>query len=168
MTRWLLLSCVMLGCGSTGPSIDAGFIEVKNLTGQHLASCDDPACGNGANPAVGGDHCPQWVPCRAYETVVRRCEYLHNLEHGHAVLAYRCDGECSALKKTVTAFWQSRQNDSRTRRILVTADPGLPKKVAVLVWGFGWQSDTWDEKAALAVLDRQDQNAPEPFLGCDP
>lgn len=179
----LLLLCAA-GCGNDPPrnwgylipdsgtaAADAGAggqkLRVAGVTGVHVSACDDASCGNAAtNPPLGGNHCPSWLPCRKYDTVQPRCQWLHNLEHGHAVLAYNCPGGCPALVAKLGALWDALQANPVRRRILLTPDPKLPRKVAAVVWGFGWSGDDYDEAAILEVLSHQDVEAPEPGLGC--
>jgi hypothetical protein len=158
---------LLAACGArkvTPP--DAGeALRAPGLTGTHLGSCDDPACGNGANPPLGGDHCPMWLPCRVWDTAQPRCEWIHNLEHGHAVLAYNCPTGCADLVKQLTDVWNGRGDP---KRILVTPDPKLPRRIAAIVWGFGWQGDDFNAAAIDEVLSHQDEEAPEKGMGCLP
>lgn len=158
----LLLLC-LAGCGpqAVTPSDAGENLRAAGLKGVHLASCDDPGCGNGANPPLGGDHCPTPLACRLYDMPQPRCQWIHNLEHGHAVLAYNCPTGCATLVSQLNGLWYARQG-----RILVTPDPKLPRRVAALVWGFGWQGDDFSASAINAVLAHQDEEAPEPQLGC--
>lgn len=175
------LACLVCACGARvglqdGGTTDAGHVEVQVLDGgvrhaalppaKHLASCSDTACGNGLEPPMGGDHCPTWLPCRAYSDAQPRCQYLHNLEHGHAVLAYHCPSGCPDLVARLTKEFTDRQADPTLRRILVTPDPGLQKRMAVMVWGWAWTGDDYDEAAVREVLSHQDLEAPEAGLGC--
>ncbi len=160
----------LLGCNRLPPvggDSDGGVFH-RDLPGaKHLASCDDSACGDGFNPPVGGDHCPTWLPCRKYDTAQKRCNWLHNLEHGHAVLAWNCPQGCPEIVEALNALWQTRQADTQQRRIIVTPDPSLPKRVAAMVWGYGWVSDEYGEASILEVLSHQDEEAPEKRLGCE-
>ena len=178
MSRALLLAVgVLAGCdnepviyphdGGTTAG-DGGFLRRAGLKGVHLASCEDPGCGNGANPALGGDHCPSSLNCRKFDTAQPRCAYLHNLEHGHAVLAYNCPSGCADLVARLNGVWDAQQASPSRKRILVTPDPKLPFRMAVLVWGYGWQGNDFDEAAVSQVLSHQDEDAPEAFLGCTP
>lgn len=146
---------------------DAGVFHRDLPAASHLPSCDDSACGDGFNPPVGGNHCPTWLPCRVYESAQKRCHWLHNLEHGHAVLAYNCPEGCDALVASLKALWQARQGNNQQRRLIVAPDPQLPSRVAAMVWGYGWTGDQYDETAILEVLSHQDEEAPERGLGCE-
>ncbi len=164
MRRLGAVLLLLAGCGEPKVVLtsDGGVLRATGLKGSHLASCDDSACGGAANPPLGGDHCSSTLACRKYTTPQSRCAWIHNLEHGHAVLAYNCPTGCSELVGKLEALFDSKQS----KRLLVTPDPRLPTKVAALVWGFGWQGDGFDAKAIDEVLSHQDEEAPEPGLGC--
>ncbi len=170
MTRTVLLTLFLLaGCGGDRRSGGSeGVLRSPGLKGIHLTSCENPECGNSANPPLGGDHCGTWLACRIYDTAQPRCSWIHNLEHGHAVLAYNCPQGCSALVAQLNAVWEAQQRNPSRKRILVTPDSKLPFKMAALVWGFGWQGDVFDAAAVDEVLSHQDQEAPEAFLSCAP
>jgi hypothetical protein len=153
------------------PGVDGGTVlRATNIEGIHVASCsDDTACGtNATNPPVGGNHCAVWLNCRKYDTAQPRCQWLHNLEHGHAALLYNCPNGCAETVQKLGALWDSLQTNPARKRILLTPDPKLPRKVAAVVWGFGWMGDEFDEAAILEVLSHQDKEAPEANLGCSP
>ena len=145
----------LLGDGGTA-AVDAGAgvrLRLAGVTGVHVSACDDPTCGNATtNPPLGGNHCPSWLPCRKYDTAQARCQWLHNLEHGHAVLAYNCPGGCPELVAKLGALWDALQPNPTRKRTLLTPDPKLPRKVAAVVWGFGWMGDDYDEAAITEVL----------------
>lgn len=183
---WLLLAVACAACDQDPPRIwpyDAGVtdggssstdggtngqvLRAAGITGVHVASCsDDTLCGAGGNPPLGGNHCPTWLACRKYDMAQPRCSWLHNLEHGHAVLAYNCPNGCADLVQKLNGLFDSLQSNPTRRRILVTPDPKLPRKVAAIVWGFGWMGDAYDEAAIQEVLSHQDAEAPEANLGC--
>lgn len=167
MTRLFALGLLLAGCG--GParppgSSDggSGVLREAGVKGGHVSSCSDVACGNGVNPPLGGDHCGLTLACRKYDTEQPRCVWIHNLEHGHAVLAYNCPSGCPELVEKLNGVWASQT----VKRILVTPDSKLPFKMAAIVWGFGWQGDSFDAAAVNAVLSHQDAEAPEPGFGC--
>lgn len=165
----LLAPLVLAACGPTTRSSPSHpeLVHHAGLATTHLASCDDPGCGEAANPPLGGPHCGTWSTCRVFDAAVPRCNWLHNLEHGHAVLAFNCPEGCPDLVKALTALWKEQQ-DLGNGRVLVTPDPKLPSKVAALVWGWGWTGATVDAAAVRAVLAHQDEDAPERGEACSP
>ncbi len=172
----LLLSAIpLVSCGTQPDSPPEGEplrCEGKPLVhsvpaadaSPHLPSCSD-ACGNGLNPPTGGPHCAQTSACRVYEQAEPECEWIHNLEHGHAVLLYNCPSGCPEVVVELTNIWREA---GFNRRILLTPWPGLRKKVAAVVWGWSWSGDELDRDAIACVLSHQDEEAPEAGLSCSP
>ena len=177
MSRALLLGLLWLAAcpvapllvidGGLAASDGGGLQHHLDVAHNHLASCDDPGCGEAANPPLGGPHCPIWSPCRVFDAGVSRCMWVHNLEHGHAVLAYNCPSGCPDVVSALTGVWQQAHDNGNTR-VLMTPDPALPNRVAVIVLGWGWSGETVDTAAIQAVLSHQDADAPERGLGCAP
>jgi hypothetical protein len=148
-------------CGST--VAPPGLLHRTGLMAVHVTTCnDDSICGDGLEPPLGGPHCPSTLSCRIYDTPQLRCEYIHNLEHGHLVLAYNCAAPCDDVIAALSAF----QRESP--RSLVTPDPKLKTRVAAMVWGWGWAGDSVDLAMLRAVRMKQDVDAPEAGLGCAP
>lgn len=160
----LLLLCA-LGATACQPAFQLpaeGAWDRGDLSARHLLSCDDAACGDGTAAPVGGDHCAATLACRKYTAEQPRCAWLHNLEHGHAVLLYHCPEGCAAE----VAELERRFDAQLPRRMIVAPDSKIPRRFAALVWGHGWLGDALDAAAIQAVLDQQDQDAPEPGLAC--
>jgi Protein of unknown function (DUF3105) len=156
------LAALASGCGQPFALPDGGAWSRSGLGNAHLVSCDDTACGDGTAAPVGGPHCGTWLSCRKYTEEQKRCSWIHNLEHGHAVLLYNCPGGCP---DDVAAL--ERHFDAQLpRRILVAPDARIPKRIAALVWGHGWLGDAYDLAGVRGVLDLQDADAPEPGLPC--
>src|SRR4051794_35720066 len=93
-TKLVLIAAAFgcLGCPSR-PSescSDVALIHEQGLSSGHTANCSDPTCGNGTNPPSGGLHCFSWLECRRHDVAQPRCNWIHNLEHGHLVFAYNC------------------------------------------------------------------------------
>jgi len=155
----------LAGCGQHKPmTLDGGVLSgplrATNLSHNHLSTCDDPNCGNGANPPLGGDHCPVWLNCGVYDSAQPKCNWIHNLEHANIVMLYNCDG-CDALVQSLKDY-QTANPDS-----VVTPDPDLPNKVAIAVWGFGWIGDAFDAGAFDEVLTHKGEESPE-HIPCTP
>src|SRR5262245_57036708 len=113
-------------------------IEPANVT--HLPLCtpvDYPT-----NPPTGGPHWGQWAAYKKYDVPVPRPMYVHNLEHGGIVLAYRCPKPCP----DVVAFLGKEYDDfpadplcafrgAPPHRLILTPDPELDVPVAAAAWG---------------------------------
>lgn len=163
--KFLLLVWCLAACS---PAMPAGpvLLHRDGLVGTHVPSCVmDSACGDGQEPPLGGPHCPSPLACRDYPTAQNRCEWIHNLEHGHLVLAYNCPAGCPDVEQKLRAVWAAQPDP---KRALVTPDPKLTAKVGVLVWGWGWLGESVDDDAVAAVIAKQDVDAPERGLACAP
>ncbi len=156
------LACLAFACAPAQPK-HPGVSHVVPTDARHTATCSD-ACGNEVNPPTGGPHCASTAPCREYDTPQPRCEWIHNLEHGHAVLAYNCPQGCPDEVEALRAIRAERGPS----RILLTPDPLLPHRVAAIVWAWSYSGDHVDADAIAEVLSHQDEEAPEPGLGCAP
>jgi hypothetical protein len=169
--RYLLVALALCACGQkkpppSGPVLGDGGVGMTlretNLSHNHLATCDDPNCGNGMNPPLGGDHCPTWLNCRVFDTAQPKCNWIHNLEHGALVMVYNCNGAgCDAFIQQLKDY-QVTHTDA-----LVTPDPDLPDVAAVMVWGFGWLGNGFNQAAFDEVASHQGAESPE-HIACSP
>ena len=166
MKKWLWFALLFTACREkfmTSPSGDV--MHRTDLQAQHVPSCtDNSKCGRDEPPA-GGPHCPTPLSCRIWTDAQPRCQYIHNLEHGHMVLAYNCSDGCPDIVKQLTDFYNSLPIP---RRALLTPDPNLKTKVAAMVWGYTWSGDRVDTVKLQEILNFQDDEAPEAWLGCNP
>lgn len=137
---------------------------------QHRSSCTDACCGDGNNPPTSGGHCSSWLPCRVYTSEQLRCQWIHNLEHGHLVLLHNCPGGCPEIVSALEGIWQSRPVGANgVRRALVAPDSQIPGQVAAVVWGRSWVGDAVDQAAIDEVIALQDgPGTPEDGLICAP
>ena len=161
----VLVVVLGLGCSPPPPTttVPDGITRRTGLGNSHLGSCTDAAqCGRDEPPA-GGPHCGSTVACRVFTAPQGRCQYIHNLEHGHLVLAYNCPAGCDALVGELEGFYASLPSP---KRALVTPDPLLTTKVAAMVWGYTWAGDAVDLAKLDALRALQDKDAPEAGLGC--
>lgn len=132
-----------------GPGIDAPPFE-----GRTHVSCVPsggtyaavPPVTYAANPPASGNHCPIWfTPWGPTSEVVRPEQWVHNLEHGAVVLLYNCPSGCPDVVNQLVAIRNGTPPDRfNEQRILITADPLMPHKVAAVAWGYRWQGDKVD------------------------
>jgi hypothetical protein len=167
----ILASLGALGCArSGGGDCDSvSLVQGDAALASHTSTCDS-ACGNGQNPPSGGPHCGSTLSCRVFTEPQKRCQWLHNLEHGHVVLLYNCPDGCPDIVQTLTRVQgQVAPGGNGVRRALVSPDPDLPSKVAAVVWGWAAVLDTADEDAIACLMDKQQVTvAPEPDIPCAP
>ncbi len=165
----------LTACGSTeepGPQQPEGcerfsFPLSAPQAATHMSTCTSTACGNGENPPNSGPHCASVAPCRVYASPVARCMYLHNLEHGHAVLLYNCPEGCpDEVAKLEAAAAGAKTGANGVRRAIVAQDPQLPQRVAALLWRRTYLADSADPEALRCLLALQDTDAPEAGLSC--
>lgn len=167
MKRPLPLLLLALCCGPRPSEVGTGGGVITHQLppgGSHVASCS-AECGNQLNPPTGGSHCGEWLACRAYAEPQSRCSWIHNLEHGHAVLAYHCPEGCPEVVGALEAIWEKSRVNGKSRMVL-TPDPLLPRRVAAVVWGWSYSGDEVEETSIAAVLGHQDGEAPEPKMPC--
>jgi hypothetical protein len=176
---WLaaLALLALTGCPNSTPGeADAGFdaaacdrlhFRSEPSSTQHTTNLFDPACGNGENPPTGGLHYVSPATCRAATSAVPRCNWIHNLEHGHVVLAYNCPSGCPDVVAALDALRREVPTGTNgVRRALLTPDPQLPQRVGAVVWGWSYSGDEVDADAIRCLLSKQDLNAPERGLDC--
>ena len=138
------------GCGGgdggpvTGPGSDpscpAAVTSVANEGWLHVP--EGSAVSYRANPPASGPHYPVWARYREHASAVARPYWVHNLEHGAIVYAYRPDAPPAVVSALRDAF-QSLPDDPACghRRALLTPDPFLPRATAVVAADFVVSSD---------------------------
>jgi hypothetical protein len=95
-------------------------------------------------PPVGGPHSSCWGTWGVQDSELRAERWVHNLEHGGIVFLYRCDAGCPEEVKMLAALLTDRP------RTLLTAYSRLPKRFAVVAWGYRLTSDCLDTDAFAA------------------
>lgn len=164
---------LLAACGPSRPDLGdcsrfALSLSPAPASARHLA-CTSTACGDGLNPPTSGDHCAETLRCQTYGTEPNRCQWLHNLEHGHAVFLYNCPEGCPELVATLEAVRQeAKVGGNGVIRALVAPDSRLPTRVAALLWRRSWTGDAADPEALRCLLSLQDEDAPEAGLACLP
>lgn len=141
--------------------------HVTGLTNPHVATCDDPTCGNGTNPPVGGPHCPTPLACGTFPDAPNQCQWVHNLEHGDLVLLYNCPAGCPDVVSALQQIAQAAPSLGNGVPLgLVVGDPSLPTRVGAAVWGWSWTGNSVDAQAIACVQQHQGQESPEGMLAC--
>ncbi|WP_437491061.1 DUF3105 domain-containing protein [Sorangium sp. So ce1014] len=179
------LSAPLSGCGQSAPPIDEsdasppgpqivsrfpdapplpGEAECKVVvqTGIRVTSAQHmPACTPvqyETNPPSGGDHWGLWAKYKRYEAEVPRELYVHNLEHGAIVLAYRCPSSgCAEVEAMLDEVRTEAASDPRCltlpggpeARLVMTPDSALDTPVAAAAWGATYTATCLD-KPSLA------------------
>ena len=164
----LLLSLALLACSTEPEGCERfEFPLGPAVAATHTSTCTSAACGNGLNPPTAGPHCSFTLACQTFDTEQAPCSWLHNLEHGHAVFLYNCPEGCpEEVAKLEQARSEARVGSNGVRRAVVAPAPGLPNRVAAILWRRAYLADTADPEALHCLLQLQDQDVPEPGLNC--
>lgn len=169
----LLLLATAAGCGQSASPAPTDACEGVALrrpatpAGALTHVACNATCGDGDLPPLGGAHCAQTLQCRAHDVPASACVWLHNLEHGHVVLLYRCPDGCPELVADLEAWRARAKKDARgTPRALLVPVAELPTRMAAIVWGAGYTADVPEARGMECLLSLQDADAPEPGLGC--
>ncbi|HZF53547.1 MAG TPA: DUF3105 domain-containing protein [Polyangiaceae bacterium] len=108
------------------------------------------------NPPSGGDHWQQWAAFKEYSSAIRREIYVHDLEHGAVVLAYKCEAECPQVVQMLRDVVAGAASDplcvelgGPPARFVITPDPMLDTPIAAAAWGATYTA-TCIDKASLA------------------
>jgi hypothetical protein len=132
-----------------------------NVDHTHLAVGDDPSPEWDALPAS-GNHWGAWAAwSTVYERPVLRGFMMHNLEHGGAVLSYRCDSpesEACARQQNDLVDLAQRFGEGR---VIVTPDPEQPTAYAIRTWRWAYASDCLADDVALEFLADHYRNGRE-------
>jgi hypothetical protein len=110
---------------------------------------------------------PMWA--QVYEAPVLRGFLLHGLEHGGAVLSYRCESsdeseECSEAAAQLVEL----ANESGQHRLFVTPDPSQPTMFAVRTWRWAYASDCLNRESALGFVNDHIRHGREDIDGDPP
>jgi hypothetical protein len=129
-------------------------VEIDNMP---LLSPDHVAFGTpitwNSNPPSSGAHYAYWAAYQTYTTAVPRPYYVHDLEHGAIVFAYKCDddaGNCGDVASALQEASDSLPDDPLCAgqgvrvRTVITPDPLLDVPVAAAAWGWVYKAQCVD------------------------
>lgn len=148
-TALAVLGLIYGGCGGS-PSTPSGGggggsctmreEAVANEGWSHVA--EGSAITYRHNPPASGPHYPVWLRYEAFSSAQARGYWVHNLEHGAVVLAYRPDAP-AAVRTALLDTYASLPADPAcgSIRALVTPDPQLQTAVAVIAADFALTGD---------------------------
>jgi hypothetical protein len=124
-----------------------------------------------SNPPSSGPHYGIWAAFKSYEKPVDRRYYVHSMEHGAVVFAYRCDdgGGCPEIAAALQGVIDSLPPDplcasqgARLRAIL-TPDPLLDVPIAAASWGWTYKADCIDIPSLKSFATEHYAAGPENF-----
>ncbi len=112
-----------------------------------------------SDPPTSGWHYDTPLAAGFHEQPVADEQVVHNLEHGHVVIAYDCSklADCTATKA------QIRQLVARNRNWKVTAVPRQNADAAIALTAWGWldKLDAFDEARITAFINAWRDRGPE-------
>jgi hypothetical protein len=122
------------------PSCSATVTPVPNEGWSHVP--EGTAVNYRANPPASGPHYPVWARYQEHTSAVARPYWVHDLEHGAIVFAYRPDAPAAVVSALRDAY-RALPNDPACghRRALLTPDPQLPRAIAVVAADFVVSAD---------------------------
>ena len=114
------------------------------------------------NPPSGGDHRPVWAAFEKYTTPVPREMYVHDLEHGAIVFAYRCTDAagCPDVVAALGSVFDGMADPlclsipgNPPARVVLTPDPDLATPIAAAAWGQTYTATCIDVPSLRAFGD---------------
>lgn len=139
-------------------------IEIPNEGAAHVESGTQVTYQ--ANPPASGPHWPSPAAPGFYEAALDEEEWVHNLEHGYAVILFDCRGECDpelldALRELADTAPPS--SIFMYAKIVVTSYDGLPEGVLITAaaWDVQMHLSCYDEAALLDFYNRHLDQGPE-------
>ncbi|MBL8678836.1 MAG: DUF3105 domain-containing protein [Myxococcales bacterium] len=144
------------------------IVRVEEQASPHVAPGSTIAFRD--NPPVNGTHYDQWARWGIYREAIPRGYWVHNLEHGAVVIAYRPD-LAPAERDRLEAFARGLPPEPGCmaqgvrRRIIVTPDPLLPTRVAAMAWNHAYTADCVDEASLERIVLGLTGRAPENVCG---
>jgi hypothetical protein len=114
------------------------------------------------NPPASGPHYPVWARFEAFSQAIPRGYWVHNLEHGAAVLLYRPDAPASVQQALRDAFAGLPDDPiCGNKRALLTPDPSLDRPVAVVAADAALLGQCVDPAAVRQFVVAQRGRGPE-------
>jgi hypothetical protein len=152
------------------PLFNEAACQVVRTTGlaqqstKHVTTCEPVTYST--NPPSSGDHWPVWATYTEHTTAVPREVYVHDLEHGAVVLAYRCEEGCDdcerdcddvveALRRVLdraAADPLCASQPATRARVLITPDPELDTPIAAAGWRATYMATCIDEGSLDAFV----------------
>lgn len=169
LPRALALAAVFTACGggdgtpplpTSGGSCVMQELSVPNEGWTHVA--EGSAVSYAHNPPASGPHYPVWARYEAFPSAIGRGYWVHNVEHGAAVLLYRPDAT-SGVQQALRDAYAAMPDDPACghRRALLTPDPLLDREVAVVAADFVLLGDCVDQAAVREFVVARRGSGPE-------
>jgi uncharacterized protein DUF3105 len=170
---------------------DTILYEPPNQGQGHVEECSKVTYWS--NPPSSGPHYPKWALFKTYDEAFPRGYYVHSMEHGAVVLAYKCTGDCTREVAAIQALVDALPGDPlcpdgagggppgtggagggtsnliRTR-VIIVPDPLLDVPFAATAWGNMLKAQCFDADLVGEFISAHYAKAPEDgcFGGIDP
>lgn len=151
--------CVACGCVTPGGG-GCATIAVPTQAWTHVPVGSDLASNH--NPPTSGPHYPIWARYQAFSEVIPRGFWVHDLEHGGAVIVYRPDADASVIAQ-LQSVYQSIPADPSCghSRTVMTPDPLLERPFSVVAADHELQCDGVEAQAILDFITLRRGHGPE-------
>jgi hypothetical protein len=115
----------------------------------------------GDPPPAGGQHNSCWTTWGVHDQAVGAEHWVHNLEHGGVVFLYHCAKACTSEVSQMAAFVRGH------RLAVLTQYDAMPRRFAIVAWGYRLQTDTLDLPAFESFYAAHVDHGPE-SIASDP
>jgi Protein of unknown function (DUF3105) len=134
--------------------------ELENEGADHVELGSEIEYGH--NPPASGAHYPIWAQYQPYDEVVPRGYWVHNLEHGAVVFLYGPNAS-EEQQEQLRAVYDALPNDEfcGTQRALLTEDPLLDDRIAVVAWNWVLEASCVDTDAIIDFVVARRGRGPE-------
>ena len=152
----LVAGGVWLATRSAGPAAPGQRFPIQGQ--QHITPGQAHPAYN-SDPPTSGWHYDTPLASGFHEQPVADEQMVHNLEHGHVVIAY----DCRKLADCAGTQTQIRQLVERYRNWKVTAVPrqNADTAIALIAWGWLDRLDAFDEARTTAFVNAWRDRGPE-------
>jgi hypothetical protein len=112
-----------------------------------------------SDPPTSGWHLATAIPAGFYEEIQLDEALVHNLEHGHIVIAYDCDklADCDTVKTELEGLVD--RYDGWKVTVVPRSNEDAP--LALTAWGRLDKLETYDEARVIAFIDAYRDQGPE-------
>jgi hypothetical protein len=106
-------------------------------------------------PPSSGNHYPTPLPPGNYPIPQPAGNWVHSLEHGYIVVAFRCSGlECNDLNSQAASIMKTLPPDKFNEvKFISTPYSAMTPKIAVLAWGHEQDMDLLDPQLITAFYN---------------
>lgn len=115
-----------------------------------------------SRPPSSGPHYERWLRTGVYAQDLPPGYWVHNLEHGYIVLAYRCPQDCPDLVEELRRFLESLP-DTRWgyAKLVAVPYPEMDRPLVALAWGWRLELDGFDQAPLHAFYQAHVDQGPE-------